>query len=394
MCLYSRMDKLWSLPVVKYYVAIRIIELGWITSNAEQKKIQTMKTKHYVFPFIWSSKAGRTCVTKSGDGFPSGGAGDWGGGGVQGILLGADFFFFLMKWISRSIHITSFISWAEYWFHGCVLRWKFINHTFWRPFLHLCYTTISVHLEKKKKRWPNAILRNEWVNVRTSRILAHWSQSEFECQLVLLSLCDLRQVTSSLWALVSWFVQDDNISFKRFIMGHLVSSNNVPFMPTTCWYWRSNKEQDELDSCLPGANSTARETSPEHECRTSSWWGGLKIDRLEERLSTRVPLWAGKTQEGLHDELAFVTWSMRKNWSWEGHPGGRNSLCKGKGDQRLHDGMGRTALISMWPVQSPRAPCSGLYNELDLMLCCCWLEVPAFWTRGQYFHFTLASSLL
>ena len=64
-------------------------------------------------------------------------------------------------------------------------------------------------------------------------------------------------------------------------------------------------------------------------------------------------------------------------------------MCKGKGDQRLHDGMCRTALISMWPVQSRRAPCSGLYTELDLMLFCCWLEVPAFWTRGQYFHFTL-----
>ena len=64
-----------------------------------------------------------------------------------------------------------------------------------------------------------------------------------------------------------------------------------------------------------------------------------------------------------------------------------NSLCKGKGDQRLGDGMGRTALISMWPVQSPRAPCSGLYTELDLMLCCCCLEVSAFWTKGLRFHF-------
>ena len=31
---------------------------------------------------------------KSGDGFPFGGAGDWGGGGAQESLLGADLFFF------------------------------------------------------------------------------------------------------------------------------------------------------------------------------------------------------------------------------------------------------------------------------------------------------------
>lgn len=211
---------------------------------------------------------------KSGDRFPFGGAGDRGGGGAQGSLLGADHFF-KMKWTSRSINITSFISLAECWLHGCVLLWKFINHAFGCPFLHLCYATISVHLKKKKKGCPNAVQRNEWVNVRINRILAHWSQGEFECQLVLLSLCDLRQVTSSLWVLVSWFVQDDNISFKRFIMGHLVSSTNVPFMPAMCWYWRSDKKQDELDSCLSGTHSTARQTSPKHECRTLlHWWGG------------------------------------------------------------------------------------------------------------------------
>lgn len=51
-------------------------------------------------------------------------------------------------------------------------------------------------------------------------------------------------------------------------MGYLVSSTNVLFVPTMCWYWRSDKEQDVCDSCLPGTHSTARETSPKHECRT------------------------------------------------------------------------------------------------------------------------------
>ena len=74
-------------------------------------------------------------------------------------------------------------------------------------------------------------------------------------------------------------------------MGHLVSSTNVPFMPAMCWYWRSDKKQDELDSCLSGTHSTARQTSPKHDffkCPKQDTSTLVRREDLKENKQTRA----------------------------------------------------------------------------------------------------------